>query len=153
MEVMEVCAEEPSECHEESASEFGSKLVWGDDENNWELRLVCVSVIVSELVLLMDAVSVDGDWPLDDTLSVVDPPPSPPPALQLSPLQPYHPVLGPAPSHSLRVTRAGHGCTTPTMLGTTPWYHGCTRVGSWVRCWLRAAGSWGLWSWLHFLSA
>ena len=45
---MEVCEEELSECHEESASDAKSRLGRADDKNNCELRLACVSVIVSE---------------------------------------------------------------------------------------------------------
>ena len=83
--VMEVCEEERSGCHEDSASEVESKLVWGDDDKNWGLGPVCVSVIVSGLVSetssvsLLDAVSVDENRPLDD------PSPSPPPCPSIKP--------------------------------------------------------------------
>ena len=48
--VVELCEEEMSGRHEESASEVESKLVWGDDEKYCVLRLVGVSVIVSGFV-------------------------------------------------------------------------------------------------------
>ena len=65
MGVLEVCEEVVSEYRVESASVAESELVEGDDEKNCELRLACVSVIVSEFVseassvALLDAVSVE----------------------------------------------------------------------------------------------
>ena len=64
--------------------------------------VLSVSKFVSETssVSLLDAVSVDKNWPLDDTLSVVDPSPSPPPCPSIKPSPPLSSEVRPSASTS-----------------------------------------------------
>ena len=119
--VMEVCEEELSGCQGRCLKSNQNWCV-GDDDKKCGLRPVWVSVLVSGFVSetssvsLLDAVSVDENRPLDDTLSVVDPSPSPPPCPSIKPSPPLSSDVRPSASTSTAggwsEGDSGWSCTT-----------------------------------------
>ena len=123
------CDKLVSECDDELMLAVESK--W-DKEETCEHTPVCVVVHTSSSVLerfsgsFMDAVSVDEDWLLEDSLSVVDTSHWPPPNPAIRPSPPLSSVC--QPYSCWRVVRCWIRIVTCL---------GCTRVRSQVRCRIR----------------